>query len=249
MYLTDANDENDYYLKIAKSNGFGFQLYGIEKGTIDLNIKYASSDFKLTEITLKSWYYLSIIISPTSTPRITVHSISSTIPLIMNPNSYAMNFNSEKVFLELSFKSASFKELKLYSYEKYSNAYFGNYVRTQVDPQNENLIFYYPLDGIESTRFLYNSIDPNRVKKIFVKNLIWTQIPDNIKLLCPMGYYYNPNFADITASSTFGFPQCIKQSYTKILNDELISINILSNKNYIGLYTRIYKYKYGQVLD
>ena len=167
-----------------------------------MNFKTATNEqINLNNVKKYQWHYFSILISEHKT-IIEVYENPSSI------NEYKPTFvfsDNEEINFDIVITYAIFKEVKFYSYSKYKmTPYFAH---TQVDLEKESLLFYYPLDGKKTTRYLYNAIDYTEFTTKSIKNLHWELILNDDSIVCPIGYYYKGS------SENRLLPTCIKQNY------------------------------------
>jgi hypothetical protein len=106
----------------------------------------------LAAVPINVWHYVVLkfssttIASLTFNPLLLTGAVTDTLPAILPA---ATTFD-----LYLGLTSATFKEVKLYSYTR--TLFEKCLAYSQVDSNNKYLKFYYPLDGKKSVYYFYN---------------------------------------------------------------------------------------------
>jgi len=183
----------------------------------------------LNGLSLHQWVYISIYFNGNN-KNLVMFLDETSIELYNSPTG---GFSKgERVAMSIGLKVASFKEIKLFPYQRKGVAKYLSHI--QIDPTKEKLIFYYPLDGKDSTRFVYNAIDPRDTSKNPLINAYWINNPNN-QPLCPKGYYYNRNI-DTSLRAV-----CLKQEQLRFSCEETFDLNTKKGlSNLVGVSVWIY---------
>lgn len=174
---------------------------------------------ELIALTANQWQYISLLLSGDDKSLLFSIDAVSTASYSFPTGAFETN---EEVETHLGLNAASFKEVKLFSYARRD---IHKYVaHTQIEYEKEELVFYYPLDGKKTTRYLLNPLNPEETVKNPLVDTYWIANP-HAQLLCPEGYYYE---ADVGKDLT---PICSKQEYLAVSsNISLISVPLNTKK-------------------
>jgi len=153
------------------------------------------------------WYHVMIQLNTAATSKICIGSDAACA-------TFELNYGTDRdANLYLGLDVASFRELKLYPYIRPETVFRNDFNVTQVDPKQENLIFYYPLTGKESDLYNQNMATPNSYRDVNtpIGNIYWETTPDLGLLQCPAGFIQNIDLSDVQISLERA--SCIKAPY------------------------------------
>ena len=112
------------------------------------------------------------------------------------------------VDLMVNLYSSTFREVKMYTYRR-SPAELKYSYHVQADPDTEQLDFYFPLTGTESTNYWFDATSPSTLTSNPLTGVSWDAAPDDGILMCPPGYVNNVNA--VIQSDPAELPTCISK--------------------------------------
>ncbi len=149
-----------------------------------------------------TWQYLSINLD--STNQICLNATTSC-------NTFALSFaDGIAVNTYLNLLNATFREVKMYSYRR-SPAELKYTSHIQANPSTDQLNFYFPLTGKESTNYAFDATSPTSLISSPFTDVTWEATPDGGTLLCPPGYVHYANPLDESVPTQT--PSCIGTLY------------------------------------
>lgn len=161
-----------------------------------------TEDLELAALTVEKWHYVYIQLgTQVGVTQVVVDEAANAYRAAS-----CFEFGAgERVDVYVSFSHAYFKEIKLYSNNR--GTIYKELTRTQPNPAKDDLLFYYPLDGKQTTRYFYNTIAPESATELPLRDHYWVSHDFASIPLCPAGYYYE-EFKQ--------FSMCVKQQQLKL---------------------------------